>query len=54
MINFLTCPVIVKFPSPPVWGLRQEAGHSEVQARGRKLPETAQTTESNQDCYMSK
>ena len=55
MVCFLTCPVLVKFPH--LFGnhrLGQEAGDSEVPARGRKLLETAQAAEMNQDCYMSK
>ena len=54
MVIFLTCPVLAKFP--PLLGdhrLGQEAGDSEVPARGRTLLETAQTAGSNQDCYMS-
>ena len=55
MVSFLMCPVLLK--CPPLFGdhrLGQEAGDSEVLARGRKLLETAQTAGSNEDCYMSK
>ena len=57
MVSFLTCPVLVKFPPCLVMfgdhRLGQEAGDSEVPARGRKLLETAHMAGSNQDCYMS-
>ena len=37
MVSFLTCPVLVKFPAlSGDHGLGQEAGNSEVPARGRK------------------
>ena len=54
MLGFLMCPVLVKLP--PLFGdhrLGQEAGDSEVPARGHKLLETAQTAGWNQDCSMS-
>ena len=41
----------------PLFGdhlLGEEAGDSEVLARGCKLLETVQTAVSNQDCYMFK
>ena len=53
MVSFFKCPVLVK--SAPMFGdhqMGEDAGDSEVPARGRKLLETARTA-GNQYCYMS-